>query len=1040
MSKVFTNRSYRGQLLLLKTPTAAAGAASAADGRIGSESLVVPVTATAPRFIPAENNTSQPQPAQAAVVPPAHVNGRKKDMRADLWDKLQPILADISGLEPEEINQSDSLADIGIDSLMGMEMAREVETAFKCNLEQSELVSIVDVPGILSLLQSTLGLQDGDDISESSGTTSSENSPSSRSGELPSTPNSTEEGEGFAGTYDISNKTFDLPPSAILEAFRESKAHTDYFLKSRGCAGYLDGVSQKQTRLCLVLTSEAFKQLGCDLEAAKSGEVLQPVPFVARHQRFHEYLYKMLEETRIINVDCDVITRTAIPLPSQSADAILDGLMRHHADNGSSHQLTYNVGSRMADVLSGKADGPQLIFGDAKNRELVASFYGELPFNKLYFEQMADFLTRLATKLRLASQNHTTLKILEMGAGTGGTTKVLVPVLAKLGIPVEYTFTDLSPSLVAQARKKFKQYPFMKFAVHDIENPPSDPQLMGSQHIVIASNAVHATHSLKGSAETIRKFLRPEGFLMLLEMNQPLHWVDVVWGTLEGWWLFDDGRTHAVVDEKQWERDLIAAGYKHVEWTDGKLPEVRVQRVLIALAADVEHHLDRLPALPTSVQENDGHGLSDEDMKTRKSAADDYVRNTARGFSIPEYSGPALDPSDSGECVLVTGATGSLGAHIMAHLASLPSVDTVYCFNRPPPSTGGARARDANRDPLRRQIESLESKAINLDESMLAKLKVIETDSAEARLGLDAEKYEHLLNHVTHIIHSAFPVNGLRSLEQNEPQFATMRNLVDLAAGVSAHRKPKPDGKFKFTFQFVSSLSAVGMYPPVHDGEVQVPEEQWDIDSALPNGYGGAKVVCERALGDTLGRYPDRFRAMTVRLGQVSGSSKTGYWNHMEVLGFLFKSAQTLRAFPAVGGALSWLPLEEASASLVDLLLRDTPDCHPIYHVDNPAPRTWEDMIPVLTEALGVPQNGVVPLQEWLRRVKAYPGENPWDNPAAKAIDFFDHKFEHMSCGGVTMATNNAEEHSPTLRAVQPVGEELVKKYVQAWKTSGFLR
>lgn len=562
---------------------------------------MLPVTATAPTFIAAENNTPQPQAPQTAVERPIGVNGRKKkNTKADLWVKLRPVLVDISGLDPEEIKETDSLADIGIDSLM----AREVETTFNCTLEQSELMSIVDVPGILSFLQSTLGYQDGDDSSsESSDTGFSENSPPSRHGALSSTPNTMEEDADLVETYGHSDKTFDLPPFAVLKAFRESKALTDYFLKSRGCAGYLNGVSQKQTRLCLVLTSAAFKQLGCDLEAAKAGEVLQPVPFVARHQRFHEYLYKMLEETRIINVDGDVITRTAIPLPSQSADAILEDLMRRHVDNGSSHQLTYNVGSRMADVLSGKADGPQLIFGDAKNRELVASFYGELPFNKLCFEQMADFLTRLATKLKLSSQNRTTLRILEMGAGTGGTTKVLVPVLAKLGIPLEYTFTDLSPSLVAQAKRKFKQHPFMKFAEHDIEQPPSDPQLIGSQHVVIASNAVHATHSLKVSSQNIRKFLRPDGFLMLREMMGTLHWVDVVWGTLEGWWLFDDGRTHAIVDERRWERELLGAGYKHVEWTDGKLPEVRVQRVLIALAADAEQDLDRLPAALTSLQE-----------------------------------------------------------------------------------------------------------------------------------------------------------------------------------------------------------------------------------------------------------------------------------------------------------------------------------------------------------------------------------------------------------------------------------------------------
>ncbi|KAK8075465.1 Type I Polyketide synthases (Type I PKS) [Apiospora hydei] len=888
-----------------------------------------------------------------AVKPPAMASRRKGNTKADIWAKLQPVLADISGLDMEEIKETDALADIGIDSLMGMEMAREVETTFSCTLEQSELVGLVDVPGILDYLQAALDRRDGiSPSSHSSDATPSEDSFEDGNGVLASTPDPKSAAADYVVLYDTKDSVVEMPPAAVLDAFRESKARTDYFLKSRGCAGYLSGVSQKQTRLCLVLITAAFKRLGCDLEAAQPGDVLQPVPVVEKHQRFHDYLYKMLEETRIINCDGGIITRTAIPLPSQTAEAILQDLMKHHADNGASHQLTYNVGSRMADVLSGKADGPQLIFGDAKNRELVASFYGELPFNKLYFELMADFLSRLATKLKLSSQSQTTLKILEMGAGTGGTTKLIAPMLAKLGIAVEYTFTDLSPSLVAQAKRKFKQYPFMKFAVHDIEKPPAEAELIGSQHIVIASNAVHATHSLKVSNGNIRKFLRPDGFLILLEMMRSLHWVDVVWGTLEGWWLFDDGRSHAIVDEKHWEQELLASGFKHVEWTDGKLPEIHVQRVLIAMAADVPQPLHSLPAgdLSASMEMAEDHEVDEEDLQTRQAAADEYLASTIRGFSVPRQDESVIQTDNTSvpACVLVTGATGSLGSHIVAHLVSLPTVQKVYCLNRHGP--GGLKAR-ANADPQRRQIEALESKAIYLDESSLSKLEAIKTDSSEAQLGLDRETYSQLVSSVTHIIHNAFPVNGLRSLKQNEPQFATMRNLVDLAAKASAYRPLGDDSKV--TFQLVSSLSAVGMYPHTHGGQREVPEEPLDVDSALPNGYGGAKMVCERVLRETLGRHPDRFRAMTVRLGQVSGSVKSGYWNHMEVLGFLFKSAQTLRAFPAVKGVLSWVPLESASASLADLLLREGPDCYPVYHVDNPIVREWEDMVPVLAGALG---------------------------------------------------------------------------------------
>ena len=68
----------------------------------------------------------------------------------------------------------------------------------------------------------------------------------------------------------------------------------------------------------------------------------------------------------------------------------------------------------------------------------------------------------ISERANLASQGET-LKILEMGAGVGAITQVLAPFLATLNIPVEFTVTDPSSSLVASARRRFgEQYPFMR--------------------------------------------------------------------------------------------------------------------------------------------------------------------------------------------------------------------------------------------------------------------------------------------------------------------------------------------------------------------------------------------------------------------------------------------------------------------------------------------------------------------------------------------------------------------------------------------------
>jgi SAM-dependent methyltransferase len=332
---------------------------------------------------------------------------------------------------------------------------------------------------------------------------------------------------------------------------------------------------------------EAFEELGCSMKSAKAGDVLQQIPFAPQHGRLVEYLYEVLEaDGRLINLDGGVITRTAVSVPAKSSKEIVDSLIAAYPNHNFANRLTYYCGGFLVEVLKGKVDGVKIIFGNEEGRSLVSGLYGDSLLNKLFYTQMQDIVRRVFSRL---PQGSGPFKILEMGAGTGGTTQYLVPLLAELtqefDVPVEYTFTDLSGAFVAQARKKYKQYPFMKFASHDIEKAPSDPAHFGTQHLIVASNAVHATHSLPISLGNMRKFLRPDGFVMMLEMTDQVRWVDMIFGLLEGWWLFDDGRRHALSHQSRWEKEMHAVGFGHVDWTDGNHPENCIQRIIIGMVS-----------------------------------------------------------------------------------------------------------------------------------------------------------------------------------------------------------------------------------------------------------------------------------------------------------------------------------------------------------------------------------------------------------------------------------------------------------------------
>ena len=53
------------------------------------------------------------------------------------------------------------------------------------------------------------------------------------------------------------------------------------------------------------------------------------------------------------------------------------------------------------------------------------------------------------------------LRVLEVGAGTGGTTASALPALS--GVDAEYWFTDLSDLFLARAGRKFSDYPFVRY-------------------------------------------------------------------------------------------------------------------------------------------------------------------------------------------------------------------------------------------------------------------------------------------------------------------------------------------------------------------------------------------------------------------------------------------------------------------------------------------------------------------------------------------------------------------------------------------------
>ncbi|KAF7626258.1 hypothetical protein AFLA_013652 [Aspergillus flavus NRRL3357] len=949
-----------------------------------------------------------------AAVPVPQAAKAKSDSsgpksRINLTARIKEVVAEFCAIDPSEITEDGNMADAGVDSLMAMELAREMEEAFHCTLPAADLMEADTFRDLVNCVKGAVGECDSDEH-ENSSRSSEEISFKDRSpdGDY-NTPDTEPPTSVASDTLDL-----ELPLESVLEAFGETKALTDHFLADNKCSGRIHIFAPLQNELCVTLTLEAFEQLGSHIRTASRGQRLDRIPFDPQHQELTNYLYKRLEEARLVHLDGNTVIRTAISAPNKSSLSILEEIKCSYPEYAGASKLAYFTGSKLASVLCGEQDGLQLIFGTKEGQELVSWMYGDEPHNVVGYMQMLDFIKRLIQKVPRTGAEAGALKILEMGAGTGGGTKWFLPVLSKLDIPVEYTFTDISPAFLAQARRRFKEYSFVQYRIHDIEKPPPD-DLVSTQHIIIASNAVHATSSLQESTRNMRKALRSDGVVLMLEMTRPAFAIDIVFGLFRGWWVFNDGRNHAITNEHRWETDMHTVGYGHVDWTDGHSPEVSVQRVIFATATGTQSE-----RLPLGKPLEKVHPVQKVDNASRRKVIDKYIRRSIETFTLPVTSQNGF--GSDGQVVLLTGATGSLGSHIVAHLAQRQSVKTIFCLNRGNP----------NEEPFQKQTSALKKRGIPLATHEMCKVKALTATISHHKLGLSSELYDTLKTTVTHIIHNAWPMNGGLKLSGFEKQFEAMRHLVDLASDIACHLPTES----KVRFQFVSSIATVGHYPIV-TSQNNVPEQSTNIEFVLSNGYGEAKFVCERILQETLQRYPSRFQVMVVRPGQIAGSSSSGCWNTAEHFPAMVKSAQTLRALPDLQGDLSWTPVNDIAASIVELLLTDnTP--YPVYHLDNPIRQPWHDMIRILASELSIPTGNIVPFSEWIQRVRSFPGSRE-DNPAGMMADWLEENFERMSCSGVLLETTRAREHSSTLAGVGPVSEEVTRRYLHCWKQCGFL-
>lgn len=263
-----------------------------------------------------------------------------------------------------------------------------------------------------------------------------------------------------------------------------------------------------------------------------------------------------------------------------------------------------------------------------------------------------------------------------------------------------------------------------------------------------------------------------------------------------------------------------------------------------------------------------------------------------------------------GKTVLLTGATGSLGSHVLSQLLQNQKIHHTYVLVR------GATPQAAKE----RVHKALSTRKLSIPDDFDEKVTILQCKLSDPDLGLTFQDYSNLQSDVDIVLHMAWSVNFLISLRSFTPHFAGIQNLLNLCQSSTQRKAPR--------FVFCSSVASVSSFCSTKSEAGSVPEEvQTDLAVSGSTGYARSKLTAELILTNAATNTPSlRNRITIVRVGQLSADTKHGIWSSSEAYPQILATAKlTDGALPDLGldERLTWLPVDVSAKAFVEASLTE---------------------------------------------------------------------------------------------------------------------
>ncbi|MGV6936852.1 SDR family NAD(P)-dependent oxidoreductase [Paenibacillus sp. CMM36] len=223
----------------------------------------------------------------------------------------------------------------------------------------------------------------------------------------------------------------------------------------------------------------------------------------------------------------------------------------------------------LSDILSGAYPATDIMFPNG-SMKLVENVYQNNPvadyFNDILSDQVVAYVTECIDR-NLSAR----IRILEIGAGTGGTSEAVLSRLEPFQEYIEeYCYTDVSRAFLIHAQEKYNSRKIpMTYKLLNIEESVAAQNIdEGGFDLIIATNVLHATHNIRHTLRNVKACTSRNGWLLLNEVTANTLFTHLTFGLLEGWWMYEDTAVRIPgcpgLYPEMWEKVLHHEGFHSV--------------------------------------------------------------------------------------------------------------------------------------------------------------------------------------------------------------------------------------------------------------------------------------------------------------------------------------------------------------------------------------------------------------------------------------------------------------------------------------------